>query len=108
MYQEKTRQEPVNIEFGHVEKRTLEFVIPEGYTIKNLTDLNLSQSFKDNGEQTMGFTSAYEVKGNLLTVNIMEEYRKTLYPLSQFDQFIKIINTSSDFNKVILVLEKKI
>jgi hypothetical protein len=37
----------------------------------------------------------------------MEDYRKTLYPVSQYNDFVKIINTASDFNKVVLVLEKK-
>ena len=107
MYQEKPRQEPVDIEFGHVEERKIDFVIPEGYTISNAGDLNINQTYKENGELTMGFVSGYEIKGNILSVHIMEEYRRTLYPLDQFDQFRKIINASSDFNKIVLVLEKK-
>jgi hypothetical protein len=106
MYQEKPRQQPVNLEFGHVEERNIDFVIPEGYTISNAGDLKMDQTFKDNGEVTMGFVSTYEIKGNVLSVHIREEYRKTYYPLSQFDQFRKIINQSSDFNKVVLVLQK--
>jgi hypothetical protein len=107
MYQEKPRQEPMNIEYAQIEERKIDFVIPDGYTISNLNDLKIDQTFKDDGELTMGFVSNYELKGNLLSVHIMEEYRKTFYPLSQFDQFRKIINASSDFNKVVLVLEKK-
>lgn len=107
MYQEKPRQEPVYIEFGHLEERKIDFVIPSGYTISNVNDLKMDQTFKENGELTMGFVSSYEIKGNILSIHIMEEYRKTAYPLNQFGQFRKIINASSDFNKVVLVLEKK-
>lgn len=107
MYQEKPRWEPVDTEFGRVEERKIDFVIPEGYKINNLNDLNIDQTYKDNGELTMGFVSNYEVRGNILSIHILEQYRKTFYPLSQFDQFRKIINASSDFNKVVLVLEKK-
>lgn len=107
MYQEKPRQEPMNIEFAQVEERKIDFVIPEGYIITNLNDLKIDQTYKDNGELTMGFVSNYEMKGNILSVHIMEEYRKTYYPLSQFEAFRKIINASSDFNKIVLVLEKK-
>jgi len=107
MYQEKPRQEPMNIEYAQVEERKIDFVIPDGYNITNLNDLKIDQTFKDNGELTMGFVSGYELKGNILSIHIMEEYRKTFYPLSQFDPFRKIINASSDFNKVVLVLEKK-
>jgi hypothetical protein len=107
MYQEKPRQEPIYIENGHIEERKIDFIIPEGYTISNLNDLKIDQTFKDNGELTMGFVSSFEIKGNILSIHIIEEYRKTFYPLNQFDQFRKIINASSDFNKVVLLLEKK-
>jgi hypothetical protein len=107
MYQEKPRQEPVDIEFGHVEERKIDLVIPDGCIISNLNDLNINQIYKDNGELTMGFVSKYELKGNVLSIHIMEEYRNLLYPIAQFDSFRKVINASSDFNKVVLVLEKK-
>jgi hypothetical protein len=106
-YQEKPRQEPMDITYAQIEERKIDFVIPDGYKITNPDDLKIEQTFKDNGELTMGFVSSYEIKGNVLSIHIMEEYRKTFYPLNQFDQFRKIINASSDFNKVVLVLEKK-
>ena len=62
---------------------------------------------KENDQLTMGFVSSYMMEGNTLTITIMEEYRKTSYPLSQYDDFRKIINAAADFNKVALVLEKK-
>ncbi len=37
----------------------------------------------------------------------MEEYRRVSYPLSQYEDFKKVINASADFNKVVLVLQKK-
>ncbi len=107
MYQEKPRQAPINMEFAHVEERKLEFIIPAGYTISNPNDLKINQTYIENGQQTMGFVSDYEIKGNVLSIHIIEEYKKTDYPFNQFDQFRKIINASSDFNKVVLVLEKK-
>jgi hypothetical protein len=107
MYQEKPRQEPVDFEFGHIEERKIDFVIPDGYTISNPNDLKISQTYTDNGEQTMGFVCSYEIKGNLLSVHIVEQYHHEFYPMEQFDTFRKIINSSADFNKVVLVLEKK-
>ncbi len=106
MYQEKKRQFPINIDYGHIEDRKIEMLIPKGYIVKNLNDLKINQVYKDNGAQTMGFTSDYKLNDNVLSINISEDYRNTFYPLTQFDQFRKIINSSSDFNKVVLVLEK--
>ncbi len=107
MYQEKQRQFPMSIEYGHILERKITLVIPEGYTIKNLNDLKINEVFKDNNEQTMGFVSDYQLNGNTLVVNVMEDYRNTQYPISQYEAFRKIINSASDFNKIVLVMEKK-
>lgn len=107
MYQDKPRVLPIEIEFPHQLERKIDFVIPDGYKVKNLDDLNLGNVYKENGEITMGFTSSYKVEGNVVKIHIMEEYRKIAYPISQYEDFKKIINTAADFNKIVLVLEKK-
>ena len=107
MYQEKERQFPMTMEFPHVEKRRMELLIPDGYQVRNPDDLRLKQVYQENGSQTMGFVSDYTLNGNLLTIDIVEDYRKSSYPISQYEEFRRIINTSSDFNKVVLILEKK-
>lgn len=107
MYQEKPRQFPMEIDFPHVLERHIRFTIPEGYSIKNLDDIKISHVVTEKGQPTVGFTSTYVLEGNVVKIHIMEEYRKTSYPLSQFEEFKKVINAAADFNKVVLVLEKK-
>jgi hypothetical protein len=107
MYQEKDRQLPITMEYPHTEHRKIVLTIPDGYQVRNPDDLKLKQVYQENGVQTMGFVSDYTLNGNLLTIDIAEDYRKTRYPLSQYEDFRKIINTSSDFNKIVLILEKK-
>jgi hypothetical protein len=107
MYQEKPRQEPINIEFSQVEERHIEFIIPPGYVITNPDDLKMNQTFLQNGDLSAGFVTDYTIEGNKLKVHIMEQYRSTYYPLSDFEVYKKVINASSDFNKVVLVLTKK-
>lgn len=107
MYQEKPRQEPVNMDFGHVEERRIDFVIPDGYAISNPTDLKVNQIYMENGKLSAGFVTDYQIKGNILSVHIMEQYHTEYYPKEAFAQFRKVINSSADFNKVVLVLQKK-
>ena len=107
MYQEKTRQLPADVQYPHVLYRKIKFEIPEGYTIKNLNDLNIDIQYKPATVVTMGFVSSYKVTGNVLDIEVTETYREILYPLSQFETFKKVINAAADFNKVVLVLEKK-
>ncbi|HTJ10781.1 MAG TPA: DUF3857 domain-containing protein [Dinghuibacter sp.] len=101
MYQERPRQLPAEMPFPHKEYRTITLHLPEGYTAKNLKDLNMDVSYPD-----MGFTSSYTQTGSDVTVAIHESYRTLRYPLEAFDNFKKVINASADFNKVVLVLEK--
>lgn len=107
MYQEKPRQFPMDIDYPHILQRNITFAIPEGYTVKNPDDLKINHTYQEKGETTMGFVSTYILEGNKIQINILEEYRKTRYPLSQYEDFKRIINAAADFNKVILVLEKK-
>jgi len=107
MYQEKPRQFPMDIDYPHVLERKITFTIPDGFTIKNLDDLKISHTYQDKEQTTMGFTSSYKLEGNVLKITVLEEYRRTNYPLTQFEEFRKVINAAADFNKVVLVLEKK-
>ncbi len=106
MYQVKPRQLPIELAYPHVLNRIITLEIPTGYRIKNLTDLNIAIEHKDDNEMTMGFVSGYQQSGNVVTISIFETYKKMHYPISQFEDFKKVINASADFNKVVLVLEK--
>ncbi|UEG49038.1 DUF3857 domain-containing protein [Ferruginibacter lapsinanis] len=107
MYQEKPRQLPAELQYPHVLDRKLSFEIPAGYTIKNLKDLNIDIQYKKDDIVTMGFTSSYKLNNNILEVDVKETYHEILYPISEFENFKKVINASADFNKIVLLLEKK-
>ncbi|HEX6429197.1 MAG TPA: DUF3857 domain-containing protein [Niastella sp.] len=107
MYQEKPRQFDLDVNYPHALERTIEFIIPEGYKVKNLNDLVISKVYKENDEITMGFESSYKQEGNIIKVRVMEQYRKIQYPIAAYEDFKKIINAAADFNKVTLVLEAK-
>jgi hypothetical protein len=69
--------------------------------------LNISETYKDGEVLTMGFVSRYELAGNTLKIKIQEDYRNIAYPLEQYEVFKKVINAAADFNKVVLILDKK-
>lgn len=106
MYQEKPRQLPMELPYPHVLNRKITIQIPGGYKVKNLADLNIDVTKKENGVVTVGFVSSYTQTGNTINITINETYRHVIYPLDQFDIFTRVINASADFNKVVLVLEK--
>lgn len=106
MYQEKPRHLPIELPFAHSLNRTITVQLPEGYTVKNLNDINMNVVHKENDEITMGFISTYTLNNNILTVQVNEMYKKVYYPMEQFEDFKHVINASADFNKIVLVLQK--
>jgi hypothetical protein len=56
---------------------------------------------------TLGFTSDYKMEGDTLKIHVLELYGRTLYPLTDYENFKKVINAAADFNKLTLALEKK-
>lgn len=107
MYQEKERKLPIEIQYPHVLERKIKLKIPAGYNIKNLNDLNFNIEIKDGNTVTMGFVSNYTVNGDMVDIYILETYRLLKYPISQIKEFVQVINAAADFNKVVLVFEKK-
>jgi hypothetical protein len=106
MYQAKPRAFDIDIRYPHALIRTIRFTVPDGYTIKNLSDLNINEVYQENDKELMGFVSSNTMSGNLLTVTIKENYNRVTYPKSLYEPYKKVINAAADFNKVVLVLEK--
>lgn len=104
MYQEKTRQLPVELQFPNMQQRTITLHIPEGYEAKNLNDINMSVSPKNNA---IGFKSSYTQTGNTINITVNEFYKNVKYPIEDFEDFQKVVNAAADFNKIVLVLDKK-
>ncbi len=86
--------------------RKLIFDIPAGYTISNLSDLNMKVEMLNNGKLSCCFTSWYEVSGNKLIVYSREYYTENDYPADRFEAFRKVINAAADFNKKTIILTK--
>jgi len=107
MYQEKPPQFPVSLDYPHTLERFIDFVVPSGYTIKNPGDVVIQQDFKTDGVTNLGFVSSYKMEGDTLRIHVLETYREPVYPLSDYENFKKVINAAADFNKVTLVLIPK-
>jgi hypothetical protein len=106
LYQETRRKLPIVVDAVHNYFRKLIFEIPAGYTISNLSDLNMNVEMQNNGKLSCCFTSWYEVSGNKLVVYSREYYTENDYPADRFEAFRKVINAAADFNKKTIILTK--
>ncbi|MBI1838225.1 MAG: DUF3857 domain-containing protein [Flavobacteriia bacterium] len=106
LYNSKTRKLPVETEHLRIYDRTINFEIPEGYKIKNINDLNMkiTPTYDNNA---IGFISTYEINGNMLIVHVKEWYNTVLVPVSDYKSYEDVVNAAADFNKLVIVLEKK-
>jgi len=107
LYQEKERKLPLDSEFKREYFRTISIEIPAGYQIANLEDINLDESYTEDGKSLMAFKSSYELKENTLIITADEHYKINHLPAEKFENYRRVINSAADFNKVVLVLEPK-
>lgn len=105
MYQEKERVLPVENEFTRSYFRTINITIPEGYKIANLEDINIKNTFNENGKDVLIFDSYYELNGNQLKITADEHYHKNIIEVENFEAYRTVINSAADFNKVVLIFE---
>ncbi len=106
MYQEKARILPVENEFERSYDRKIIVKIPEGYQFKNLENINMDESYKEDDEELFMFKSSYEIKDNQLVIAIKEYYNKNIIDVPIYEEYRTVINSAANFNKVTLVLEK--
>ena len=103
-YNKEERKLPVETEYAKIYHRELKITLPDNLTAKNLDILNMNVVTEDG---STGFKSSYTMNGNELVVTIVEFYNKIYYPVSEYKGYENVINAAADFNKFVLVLEKK-
>ena len=108
MYSEEPRQQPIEIGFAHKYVRHIVIEIPEGYQAKGLEKLNINIVYNnEKGEPCMAFTCRYKIEGNKLIIDCEEYYADLAYPITQYDDYAKVVNAAADFNKITILIEKK-
>lgn len=107
MYQEKKRVLPLEEQFHRSYFRTINIEIPEGYKITNLEDINIDNSYKEDGKELFSFKSFYTLEGNILKITADEHYRENKVKVTLYEEYRTVINSAADFNKIVLLLESK-
>lgn len=107
LYQEHERQNPIDMQYPVDYKRIITIEIPQGYVVKGLDDLKIDIYQDEKGRKINRFISDYKLEGNKLTVTANEFYDKISMPAKDYEAFRAVINAAADFNKLVLVFEKK-
>jgi len=108
LYQKEERQFDVENDNNRRYLRTIRFEVPAGYTVRNLNDLNVDvKAGADAKKPDYDFHSSYVQQGQTITVTVDENYRQIRWPKADFEAFRAVVNASANWNKVVLVLDKK-
>lgn len=107
MYRDEQRMADVENDFNRMYDRVIKIHLPETYQVKNTDNLKINIAYNDGDEVPFSFKSDYVLNDNILEVHIEEYYKQIYAPTSRYEDFRKVVNAAADFNKIILVLEKK-
>ena len=105
LYNRDKRKLPVEASYTRQYKRTITIEIPEGQAVKNPEVLVFNVK-PDTLQNSAGFVSSYEIKGNQLIVTIFEYYNQTNYSVSDYYIYEDVMKAAADFNKVVLIFDK--
>ncbi|MBO2012465.1 DUF3857 domain-containing protein [Hymenobacter negativus] len=108
LYQKEERQFDVENDNNRRYLRTIRFDVPAGYAVRNLNDLNVDvKAGPDATKPDYDFHSSYVQQGQTITVTVAENYRQIRWPKADFEAFRTVVNAAANWNKVVLVLDKK-
>jgi hypothetical protein len=113
IYSEKKRVLPVDMAYPHSMNRTITVNLPKGCKLKNPEALLMQAEYVDkNMKSLISFKSDYalmidEKNGDKLVVTISENYPQTHFAVADYERFKEVVNTAADFDKIVLLLEKK-
>jgi hypothetical protein len=107
MYRDDERMTDVENDFNRGYDREIRIRIPDGYRVRNPDDVKINVVYQDGDKEPFLFVSDYVMDKNEMVITIREYYKEIVAPVARYEDFRKVINAAADFNKVILVLEKK-
>ena len=105
LYQETERVNPIEMTYPNQYDYTITVAIPDGYIVEGLESLQINEAYFDvNENKTAKFESDYVLEDNKLIITIQEFYKTHEYDLHKYEEFRKVINAASDFNKAVILL----
>jgi hypothetical protein len=105
MYKDSARITDIEHNHNMIYNRVITIKIPEGYKVDGLEKLAINEVYPSENS-TMKFISTYKVDGDVITINVLEQYDQMSYSKTEINDFIRIINAAANFNKVVLFLSK--
>ncbi len=98
---ERDRNANIYLDYAKTYNYNIDLVIPEGYMIKGLDNLNINI---DN--PTGSFVSVATVENGILKLKTEKKYKKNFLPASEWSQMLPWLDAAREFNNVKIMLQK--
>ncbi|XLS27586.1 DUF3857 domain-containing protein [Flavobacteriaceae bacterium M23B6Z8] len=103
LYQEKERVNPIEMQYPNKYNYTIKVRIPEGFIAEGLESLVINEKLEKENKLLCSFESNYEIKDQIIEITIEEIYAVNKFPKENYEDFRKVINAASDFNKATIL-----
>ena len=105
---DKDRKLDIELPYVHSFERDIRVEIPEGYNLSNLESLQINESYIDESSDTLLlFQSDYKLDNNMLSIHVLEYYKKIVYPKQLWEDYRRVVNSAANFNKATLIFTEK-
>lgn len=98
---EMERKNNIYMNFPRSFENEITFIIPEGYSVSGLEKLN-----KKVENETGGFTSNAEIKGNQLIIKTFKYYKNYFEPNANWNKMIQFLDAAYQFTQEKVLLKK--
>jgi hypothetical protein len=98
---EMERKNNIYMNFPRSFENEITFIIPEGYSVSGLEKLN-----KKVENETGGFTSNAEIKGNQLIIKSFKYYKNYFEPNANWNKMIQFLDAAYQFTQEKVLLKK--
>lgn len=107
LYQETTRENPVELQYAKKYEHQITFEIPTNYEIESFKDFIVNKTFFKDKVLICSFISAAKIDNTKLVIDVTETYNDITYDLKEYNSYRDVINASADFTKAAVVLKPK-
>jgi hypothetical protein len=98
---ERNRKVAIYMDYAKKYAYAIDLIIPEGYTVKGIDQLNQSVE-----NETGGFTTTAVMEGTLLKLRSIKTYKKNYLKASEWPQMLPWLDTALEFNQAKVLLQK--
>ncbi len=106
-YQEIERVNPIELNYLMKYYYTIKIEIPEGYSPKNIEDININEVLKIGDEVACKFVSKSSIQDNTIVIDVIEAYNKLKMDVDHYNGYKDVVNAAFDFSKISIIFEKK-